>query len=136
MEFIKDLLPIIFTFFIIPVLGILTSVLVKFIKQKGSEIADATANQVAAKYIRMLTDTVCECVTATNQTYVNALKEQGAFDEAAQKEAFRRTYEAVIKTLNEEVLNYLTEFYGDFETALTTLIESNVATAYNKTWSE
>ena len=84
----------------------------------------------------MLTDTVCECVTATNQTYVNALKEQGAFDEAAQKEAFRRTYEAVIKTLNEEVLNYLTEFYGDFETALTTLIESNVATAYNKTWSE
>ena len=136
MEFIKDLLPIIFTFFIIPVLGILTSVLVKFIKQKGNEIADATNNQVAAKYIRMLTETVCECVTATNQTYVNALKEQGAFDEAAQKEAFRRTYEAVIKTLNGEVLNYLTEFYGDFEIALTTLIESNVATAYNRKWDD
>jgi hypothetical protein len=36
----------------------------------------------------MATDTITNCVIATNQTYVNSLKEQGKFDEAAQKEAF------------------------------------------------
>jgi hypothetical protein len=36
----------------------------------------------------MLNRTITECVIATNQTYVETLKQQGKFDEEAQKIAF------------------------------------------------
>jgi hypothetical protein len=71
-------------------------------------------------------------VVATNQTYVNSLKEQGKFDLEAQKEAFRKTYDAVMSILSEEAVKYLSTFYGDFAAELTQLIEREVATAYNR----
>jgi len=36
----------------------------------------------------MLDDTITKCVIATNQTYVDSLKDKNAFDKAAQEEAF------------------------------------------------
>ena len=68
---------------LIPLLGVLTTYLVKFIKIKVAEIVDKTNNDIAKKYIEMLGDTITNCVIATNQTYVEALKKQGKFDEAA-----------------------------------------------------
>ena len=80
----------------------------------------------------MFFETVRTCVVATNQTYVNALKEQGKFDLEAQKEAFKKTYEAVMAILSEDAVKYLTEYYGDFTSQLTELIECEVAEAYNR----
>ena len=74
----------------------------------------------------MLADTVCSCVIATNQTYVNSLKEQGKFDAEAQKIAFQKTYDAVLSILSEEAVKYLTAFYGDLGVVITELIEENV----------
>ena len=36
----------------------------------------------------MLSQTITDCVLATNQTYVDTLKAQGSFDAEAQKIAF------------------------------------------------
>ena len=116
----------IFEVCLIPLLGVLTTYLVKFIKIKAAEIADKTNNDMAKKYIEMLGDTITNCVIATNQTYVEALKKQGKFDEAAQKIAFEKTYQAVLDTLSDEAKIYLANIYGDLNALLTNRIEAEV----------
>ena len=132
MDFLKELLPIIFMCVVIPALGILTTFIVSFIQKKKEELQDKIDNKLLAKYTGMLLDTVTTCVVATNQTYVNALKKQGKFDAEAQKEAFRMTYDAVMDILSEEAVYYLTVFYGDLNVTLTELIEKEVAEAANR----
>lgn len=132
MDFLKELLPVIFMCVVIPALGILTTFIVMFIQKKKEELQNKIDNELLQKYVGMLLDTVCTCVVATNQTYVNALKKQGKFDKEAQKEAFRMTYDAVMEVLSDEAQFYLTVFYGDLEQAVTVLIEKNVAEAYNR----
>lgn len=116
----------IFEVCLIPLLGVLTTYLIKFIKIKAAEIADKTNNDMAKKYIEMLGDTITNCVIATNQTYVEALKKQGKFDEAAQKIAFEKTYQAVLDTLSDEAKVYLANIYGDLNALLTNRIEAEV----------
>ena len=132
MEFLEKLLPILFMVVIIPSIGVLTVFLVNFIHEKKEEIKNHLDDELLKKYVDMLADTITACVVATNQTYVNSLKEQGKFDKEAQKEAFRRTYEAVMEILSEEAVRYLTVFYGDLSKAVTILIEERVAEASNR----
>ena len=111
---------------IIPLLGILTAYAVKFIKIKGDEITKKTNNEMANKYIALLATTISDCVVATNQTYVEALKKDNAFTKEAQQEAFKLTYEAVMNVLTDDAKHYLTEVYGDLTAAITTKIEAEV----------
>ena len=116
----------IFDLCIVPLLGVLTMYLVQFIRMKSQEITDKTENELADKYIQMLTDTITACVIATNQTYVDALKKQGKFDAEAQKEAFNLTFNAVMAVLSDEAKHYLASIYGDLTTYITTRIEAEV----------
>lgn len=111
---------------IIPLLGVLTAFLVKFIKVKSNEITEKVNNDIADKYITMLTDTISACVVATNQTYVEALKKDNAFTKEAQLEAFDMTYKAVMLILTEDAVTYLTNIYGDLSTYITAQIEAEV----------
>ena len=74
----------------------------------------------------MLQDTIINAVIAVNQTYVDSLKEQGQFNKEAQEIAFKRVFETVVTTLNEEAYNYLNETIGDLNNYITTLIEAAV----------
>lgn len=74
----------------------------------------------------LLQDTVISCVIATNQTYVDSLKEQGKFDAEAQKAAFQKTYDAVMQILTEDAVKYLNEVLGDLDKYVNTMIESQV----------
>lgn len=120
------LLQQIFQVCIIPLLGILTTFLVTFIKKKIGEIQEKSDNEVFNKYMEMLKDTVVECVIATNQTYVDALKDKDAFDETAQQEAFKRTYNAVLEILGKDITDYLNNSMGDLNTYIIKLIEAQV----------
>ena len=111
---------------VIPLLGILTAYLVKFINMKSVEIQANVDNNMADKYIAMVADTVSACVIATNQTYVEALKKNNAFTAEAQKEAFQLTYNAVMAILTEEAKEYLAEIYGDVAAYITNKIEAEV----------
>ena len=111
---------------LVPILGILTSALIKFINSKIGELKERTENETLHKYIEMFNDTICNCVIATNQTYVEALKKQGSFDLEAQKMAFEMTKNAVLGLLSEEAKVYLTEIYGDLMTYLPIKIEAEV----------
>ena len=123
-----EILQQIFELCVIPLLGILTTYLVKLIRKKNEELDAKVSKEVSKKYIDMLADTITDCVISTNQTYVDALKEANAFDKEAQKKAFELTYNKIMNVLTEDAKEYLTTIYGDLEIYITTKIESEVKT--------
>ena len=121
-----EILQQIFELCVIPLLGILTTYLVKLIRKKNKELDEKVSNNISRKYIDMLADTITNCVVSTNQTYVDALKEANAFDKEAQEKAFELTYNKIMNVLTEDAKEYLTAIYGDLEIYITTKIESEV----------
>ena len=121
-----EMLSKIFELCVIPLLGILTSYLIVFIRMKKQELVNKTEDEKAKKYLDMIGETIVDCVLATNQTYVDSLKAQGAFDAEAQKIAFQKTYDMVIKFLTNETKEYITVVYGDITEYLTSKIEAQV----------
>ena len=111
---------------VIPLLGILTAYVIKYINAKSEEIQIQIDNNLADKYVNMLAETITACVIATNQTYVESLKKQGKFDAEAQKEAFNQTYNAIMAVLTNEAKLYLTNIYGDLAAYITARIEAEV----------
>jgi len=65
-------------------------------------------------------------VESTNQTYVDALKEQNVFDEDAQKEAFDMAMNAAKASLSASAKEFVENNIGDLTKYLTTLIEAQV----------
>lgn len=125
MEWLEILYKI-FEVCLIPLLGLLTTYFIKWLKAKENEINDKIDNSTTEKYISMVAQTITDCVIATNQTYVDSLKKQGSFDAEAQKNAFQKTYEAVMAVLSEDAKEYLTALYGDITAYLTARIEAEV----------
>ena len=121
-----EMLQQIFNICIIPLLGVLTTYLVLFIRKKTEQLKQETDNELYQKYMDMLSETIVNCVIATNQTYVEALKDKNAFDEAAQKEAFTMTYHAVLNILSQDAIAYLNEAVGDLDEFIKQMIEAQV----------
>lgn len=124
-----DILDRLFEIAIFPLIGAAAMYLVAFIKAQKDELLAKTKSETAKKYIEMLDKTIVECVIATNQTYVDALKKQGTFDADAQKKAFQLTFEAVMSILTDDAQVYLTEAVKDLNVYITNKIESQVAVA-------
>lgn len=124
MEF--DFIPQLFEIVLLPLLSALTIFAVQWIRAKTNSLNATVDNETHKKYMDMLAETISKCVIATNQTYVDTLKAQGAFDAAAQKVAFEKTYNAVLVVLTEDAKDYLTNIVGDFNAYLTQLIEAEV----------
>lgn len=120
------LLQQIFELCVIPLLGIITAYIVNYIKAKTKELDTTNSNDILIKYINMLSQTVCDCVIATNQTYVDALKDKNAFNKEAQDIAFQKTYNAIITILSEDAKEYLTHVYGDLSVYIKNMIEAEV----------
>jgi ABC-type transport system involved in cytochrome bd biosynthesis fused ATPase/permease subunit len=116
----------IFDLCIVPLLGLATAVFIAFIKQKMNESKEKVDNELADKYLGMLEMTIIDCVKATNQTYVEALKDKKAFDTEAQKHAFELTKNAVIKILSNEAKIYLAHALGDLDAIIDEKIEATI----------
>lgn len=122
----ETLIPPVFEVCLIPLLGVLTAYAVAFIKTKIKHLQNKTDNDTIDKYLGMLERTITACVLTTNQTYVDSLKEAKSFDAEAQKEAFERTYQAVVNILSQDAKEYLTAAYGDLTQLITQKIEAQV----------
>jgi hypothetical protein len=129
-----EMLQQIFQVCIIPLLGVLTTYLIKYIQVKAEEVKTTTDNELTKKYVDMLAKTISDCVIATNQTYVDNMKKENAFDAEAQRHAFQVTYAAVLNLLTDEAKKYLEAFYGDLNGYITNKIEAEVN--WNKTSAE
>lgn len=116
---------------VIPLLGVLTAYVVKWLNAKEAETLNKIDNDLADKYIAMLFETVRDCVSATTQTYVDSLKKQGAFDAAAQKVAFQMSFDAVMAVLTDDAKAYLTNIYGDLNAYIANRIEAEVKAQKN-----
>ena len=111
---------------LIPILGAGALYLVTLIHAKKQEIVDRTKSEKAKKYLEMLDKTITECILATNQTYVAALKEAGSFDTEAQKKAFKLTYDAVMAIITADAQEYLSESVSDLNAYITNKIEAQI----------
>ena len=124
-----DILYKVFEVAIIPILGAATIYLVTLIHAKKQELIYKAKNETTKKYIDLLDKTITDCVIATNQTYVEALKKAGSFDIEAQKQAFQLTYDAVLAILTDDAQEYLNEAINDLNAYITNKIESQVVVA-------
>lgn len=122
----NELIVTIFQVCILPLLGVLTTFIVKWIQAKSQELKISMDNALMEKYMDMLTNTITQCVLATNQTYVESLKMQNKFDIEAQRIAFEKTYESVMTILTEEAKEYLSTAVGDLNLFIKQKIEAEV----------
>lgn len=116
----------IFEIAIFPAISAAAIYFITWINAKKQELLKKTKNETETKYVEMLDKTITECVLATSQTYVKALKEEGRFDEAAQKVAFQKTFDAVMAILTDEAQTYLSEITKDLNVYITNKIEATV----------
>ena len=121
-----EMLMKIFELCVIPLLGILVSYLVQWVRAQSQHLKEQTDSELEKKYIDMLENTISNCVIATNQTYVEALKKQGSFGIEEQKQAFEMTYNAVVAMLTGEAKMYLLEAIGDLQAYIISHIEAQV----------
>ena len=119
----------IFNVCIVPLLGLATTVLIVFIKAKIKQSKQNMDNEIAIKYLTILEQTVVDCIKATNQTYVNALKDKNAFDADAQVAALKQTAYAVTQILSNDAKEHLGSLFGDLETLIVEKIEANIENA-------
>ena len=126
METFKEILEVIVAVVIIPAIPVLAKCLVDALKEwsesKAVEIEDATI----AGYLEDITDVIYQAVICTTQTYVDTLKAQGKFDEEAQKIAFEKTKNTVMRLLAEDAKEFIFTMYGDIDLWLDTKIEQMV----------
>lgn len=118
------LLQQIFQVCVIPLLGVLTAFVVALIKSKINNINAKTSNELLKSTLSTVETIVVNAVIATNQTYVDALKGQNAFDAEAQKVAFQKTYDAVMASLTEDTKNGLMKLTTDLNLYITEMIEA------------
>ena len=111
----------IFELCIVPLLAVLTGYIVTWIKAKTAEIEQN-------KYTALISDTIIQCVIATNQTYVETLKKEGKFDAEAQEKAFEITKQAVLGVLSNQARDFIEITYGDVEAWLNQQIEASINT--------
>lgn len=111
---------------IIPLLGVLTTFIVMWIKKKTKEIQAKTDNEFLQNCLTVLETTVVNAVLATNQTYVEALKKENAFTLEAQEQAFKKTYDAVLASLTEDTKKGLATITTDLTAYITEMIEAKV----------
>lgn len=84
-----------------------------------------SAKVAGSKYDKAVT-AVADSVTYVTQTFVDALKEQGRFDEEAQSAAFRRAKDAALETMEAGVRSWLEKSVANLDEWLEVQIEAAV----------
>lgn len=124
-EILNNISPILSNVLIL-IITALSSYIVTYINKKKKALQLEMDNMLAIKYTDMIEKTIIDCVNATNQTYVEALKKDNAFTKEAQAEAFNRTLNSVMKILSDDCLEYLTTITTDVNAYIYNKIEAEV----------
>ena len=107
-------------------LGTLVTVLInKYVKNDKLKGILSSLNEVVQK-----------AVSEVYQTYVEALKKDGMFDEAAQKEALNKALEIIKTNASKDVMDWLKANYTDIDVYLKSQIEAMIGLLKNKASSK
>lgn len=85
-----------------------------------------------AKWLTEITMIITNAVQNVFQSFVQTLKEQGNFDEEAQKIARERAMTIIKSQLRDELLNYISSNYGDVDAWINNQIETILYQLKNK----
>lgn len=116
----------ILTAILVAAVPVITSELVKFLKQQAQAIKGKNKQEWLNKYIDRATKVITDVVTAISQTTVDTLKQQGAFTKEKQQEAFNKAKTEIMELLTQESKEALKEAYGDLDAWIESQIEANV----------
>lgn len=105
---------------------LLVAYLVLFLRTKAAQVKSQTQSDKAKSYIDEVTNAVATAVTATSQTYVDALKKNGVFGKEAQAEALQKAKDTALSLLSPAAASFIYEVYGDINDYLTVKIEETV----------
>lgn len=111
---------------------VLTAYIIVLIRQVGDNAAANTENIKAKTYITEATAAIANAVAATNQTYVDSLKNAGKFDADAQREAAKKALEACLASISPAAQSFIEDAYGDIREYLKTKIEAEVRKQKNE----
>ena len=118
-EVLLNVLSVLLTAVILPLISIAGTQLIKFINSK-------IKNNELAKQLATATTIVTNAVRVVFQTYVDALKKSGSFDKEAQVEALTRAKNIALSQITEDTKSYIEDNYGDFNNWLTIQIEAAI----------
>lgn len=123
---LKEVISLLVQFVLIPAIPIVGAYAVKFFKIKANEAATSLRHATASKLLYEAAEAVSAAVGYTAQTYVDSMKVQGKFDEAAQKTALDTALEKAKTMLTQQTQDSLKELYGDVDEWLKIKIEHKV----------
>ena len=103
-----------------------TAYLVSFLKKKSAQAQTQIENDTAKHYLDEITNAVTTAVSATSQTYVDALKKDNAFTKEAQLEALNKAKDTALSILSPAAAQFVSEVYGDLNGFLVAKIEEAV----------
>lgn len=102
------------------VTGLATWLTTRLVAWLNTKIKD----QKAAKIATDLANIIMSAVQAVSQSFVDTLKKNGKFDEAAQKEAKEKAYNIIMGELTEELKEYVLANFGDIKEYVMNQIEA------------
>lgn len=97
---------------VVAITGVVPAV-VQYVRKKisGSKIEEAVG-------------IILDAVDQTNQTFADALRENGTFDEEKQKEALQMSLTAALSMMNDSMIKYLEKEFNDVEAWIVAKIEA------------
>lgn len=122
-----DLQSIIVTTILSIFIPVITSALTIIVKRWVDEKIKDMENKKLQSLIKEGTDIILKSVDCVQQTYVDNIKNQNFFDEAAQKEAFLMARDRALELLPAEIYQAIDSRYGSTEDFVETVIESYIA---------
>ena len=114
-EYINEILGVVITAFVIPLITYLSNEAIKLLKEKVAELKIKKAEKVAQA-----------AVAEIAQTYVDPLKKAGTFAEDTALIAFNKAFELATELINEDTQELIASIHNDFDSWLSAQIEAAV----------
>lgn len=118
-EILINIISVLVTAVIIPLISIGGTQLVKLINSK-------IKSTETAKQLTTATQIVTNATLCVFQTYVESLKAEGKFDKESQLVALERAKDIAISQMTDDVKEYIATNYGNLDHWLTTQIEATI----------
>lgn len=128
----KDFLLQLLQAVIIAVVPTVTVYLCSFLSKKKEEIRQSMTSETQKRLLDEAMEAVTTAVIKTNQTYVDTLKNNGAFSIENQKTAFKKSLQTAIEIMSQETKDFISAVYGDLDKWLSAKIEATVNTVKAK----
>lgn len=111
---------------------VLTTFAVSYINKAKEKAIASTDSAKKQDYIKEIADAISDAVSATSQTYVDALKQSGKFTKEAQEEAAKKALSACLASISPAATDFIEDTYGDIKEYLTNKIEAEVRKQKNE----